>query len=77
MGVRAALVAGAAGSSSLPSEVASMQRDAIQILIGTPAKVNEIMNARGGLSGAECRLLIVSCFRQRHHLTPSSTKSTS
>jgi superfamily II DNA/RNA helicase len=40
-----------------------MQRDAIQILIGTPATINEVVNARGGLSGSECRLLIVSCDR--------------
>ncbi|BEJ12278.1 hypothetical protein CspHIS471_0207380 [Cutaneotrichosporon sp. HIS471] len=59
LGVRAALAAGAAGSSALPNEVANMQRDAIQILIGTPAKINEIMNVRSGLSGAECRLLIL------------------
>ncbi|KLT39102.1 P-loop containing nucleoside triphosphate hydrolase protein [Cutaneotrichosporon oleaginosum] len=59
LGVRAALAAGATGSSSLPNEVANMQRDGIQILIGTPAKINEIMNARGSLSGAECRLLIL------------------
>lgn len=57
--MRAALAAGAAGSSGLPNELAAMQRDQIQILIGTPAKVNEVMNMRGGLSGADCRLLIL------------------
>lgn len=66
LGVRSALGAGAAGSTSLPGELQQMQREAVQILIGTPAKINEIMSIRGGLPGGECRLLIVSCLGLRH-----------
>lgn len=58
LGVRTALAAGAAGSLSVQGEVAAMQRDAIQILIGTPAKINEVVNNRG-LAGSDCRLLIL------------------
>lgn len=58
LGVRAALAAGAAGSSSLANEIAQMQRDAVQLLIGTPAKVAEVISPRG-LNGSEVRLLIV------------------
>lgn len=60
LGVRAALATGIAGSSGLPNEIAAMQRDAVHILIGTPAKVTEIMTMRGGLQGGEVRTLIVS-----------------
>ncbi|KAL1410969.1 hypothetical protein Q8F55_001912 [Vanrija albida] len=59
LGVRSALAAGAAGSGNLAAEVGAMGRDAIQMLIGTPAKINEVMSARGALSGNECRLLIL------------------
>ncbi|WVQ69768.1 uncharacterized protein L199_007988 [Kwoniella botswanensis] len=59
LGIRSAVAAGAAGSSGLPNEIAAMQRDAIHILIGTPAKVAEVMTSRGGLGGGECRLLIL------------------
>lgn len=37
-----------------------MQRDAVHLLIGTPAKVLEVMTTRGGLQGGEVRTLIVS-----------------
>lgn len=59
LGVRSALAAGAAGSSGLQNEIAAMHRDAIHLLVGTPAKLNEILNTRGSVSGGECRLLIV------------------
>ncbi|WVW82770.1 hypothetical protein I302_104781 [Kwoniella bestiolae CBS 10118] len=59
LGIRSGVAAGAAGSSGLPNEIAAMQRDAIHILIGTPAKVAEVMTSRGGLGGGECRLLIL------------------
>jgi len=35
-----------------------MQRDAVQLLIGTPAKVAEVFSPRG-LNGSEVKLLIV------------------
>lgn len=60
LGVRAALATGVAGSSGLPNELAAMQREAVNILIGTPAKVTEVMTTRGGLQGGEVRTLIVS-----------------
>lgn len=60
LGVRAALATGVVGSSGLPNELATMQRDAVNILIGTPAKVTEVMTTRGGLQGGEVRTLIVS-----------------
>ncbi|WWC60812.1 uncharacterized protein I303_103388 [Kwoniella dejecticola CBS 10117] len=59
IGIRSGVAAGAAGSSGLPNEIAAFQRDAIHILIGTPAKVAEVMTSRGGLAGSECRLLIL------------------
>ncbi|WWD16183.1 hypothetical protein CI109_100608 [Kwoniella shandongensis] len=59
IGIRAGIAAGAAGSSGLQNEIATMQRDAIHILVGTPAKVHEVMTARGGLGGSEVRLLIL------------------
>ncbi|KAK4689757.1 hypothetical protein P7C73_g336, partial [Tremellales sp. Uapishka_1] len=51
--------AGASGSSGIPSEIAAIQRDAVHVLIGTPAKMQEVMTLRGGLSGSEVRLLIL------------------
>ena len=60
LGVRSALAAGTTGSSGLSNEIAAMHREAIHLLIGTPAKVGEVMSSRGGLSGSEVRLLIVS-----------------
>lgn len=59
LGVRAVLATGVAGSSGLPNELANMQREAAQILIGTPAKVTEVMTIRGGLQGGEVRTLIL------------------
>jgi len=38
-----------------------MQREAVQVLVGTPAKVLEVMTTRGGLQGGEVKTLIVSC----------------
>lgn len=60
LGIRSALCAGAAGSGNTQNEVAAIQRDAVHVLIGTPAKLNEVVTARGTLGGSECRLLIVS-----------------
>jgi superfamily II DNA/RNA helicase len=60
LGVRAALAAGVAGSSGLQNELANMQREAVQVLVGTPAKVLEVMTTRGGLQGGEVKTLIVS-----------------
>lgn len=60
LGIRSALVAGAAGSSSLQNEIAAVQRDAVHLLIGTPAKLNEVMAAKGVTGGSDCRLLVVS-----------------
>ena len=60
IGIRAAVAAGAAGSSNVQNEIAQMQRDQIHLLVGTPAKICEVMTARGGLGGGEVRLLIVS-----------------
>lgn len=57
LGVRSALAAGTTGSSGLPNEVANVQRDAVQLLIGTPGKLFEILSR--GIGGGECRLLIV------------------
>ena len=37
-----------------------MQREAVQVLVGTPAKVLEVMTIRGGLQGGEVKTLIVS-----------------
>jgi superfamily II DNA/RNA helicase len=37
-----------------------MQREAVQVLVGTPAKVLEVMTTRGGLQGGEVKTLIVS-----------------
>jgi translation initiation factor 4A len=59
LGIRSALAAGAAGSSGLANDIAMIQRENVHILIGTPAKVNEVMTSRGGLGGSDCRLLIV------------------
>ncbi|KAK8869556.1 hypothetical protein IAR55_000123 [Kwoniella newhampshirensis] len=59
IGIRAGIAAGAAGSSGLQNEIAAMQRDAIHLLVGTPAKVHEVMTSRGGLGGSEVRLLIL------------------
>ncbi|WRT67424.1 uncharacterized protein IL334_004395 [Kwoniella shivajii] len=59
LGIRSGVAAGAAGSSGMQNEIAAMQRDAIHILIGTPAKIAEVMSSRGGLAGGECRLLIL------------------
>lgn len=63
LGVRAALATGVAGSSNLMNEIQAMQREAVQILIGTPAKVLEVMTVRGGLDGSGVRSLIVSWLR--------------
>lgn len=60
IGIRAAVAAGAAGSSNVQNEIAQMQRDQIHLLVGTPAKICEVMTVRGGLGGGEVRLLIVS-----------------
>lgn len=43
-----------------------MQREAVNILIGTPAKVTEVMTTRGGLQGGEVRTLIVSFSWIKH-----------
>ncbi|WVR05454.1 hypothetical protein IAU60_002470 [Kwoniella sp. DSM 27419] len=59
IGIRSGIAAGAAGSSGLQNEIATMQREAVHILIGTPAKIAEVMTSRGGLPGGECRLLIL------------------
>lgn len=59
LGVRSALAAGTAGSSALQSEIATIQRDAVHLLIGTPAKIAEVLAPRGGLGSSECRLLIL------------------
>lgn len=59
IGIRSAVAAGAAGSSNVQNEIAQMQRDQIHLLVGTPAKICEVMTARGGLGGGEVRLLIV------------------
>jgi hypothetical protein len=60
LGIRSALSAGAAGSGNVQNEVAAIQRDAVHVLIGTPAKLNEVITARGVVGGSDCRLLIVS-----------------
>lgn len=60
LGIRSALSAGAAGSGNVPNEVAAIQRDAVHVLIGTPAKLNEVITALGVVGGSDCRLLIVS-----------------
>ncbi|WVO14121.1 hypothetical protein L204_101749 [Cryptococcus depauperatus] len=57
--IRAAVAAGAPGSSNLHNEITQMQRDQIHLLVGTPAKVCEVMTSRNGLGGGECRLLIL------------------
>ena len=62
LGIRSALATGVAGSTGLPSEIVGMQRDAIQILIGTPAKINDVLTSRGALGGSEVRLLIVGHY---------------
>lgn len=59
IGIRSAVAAGAAGSGNVQNEIAQMQRDQIHLLVGTPAKICEVMTARGGLGGGEVRLLIV------------------
>lgn len=59
IGIRSSVAAGAAGSSNVQNEIAQMQRDQIHLLVGTPAKICEVMTARGGLGGGEVRLLIV------------------
>ncbi|KIS00885.1 translation initiation factor [Cryptococcus deuterogattii 2001/935-1] len=59
IGIRSAVAAGAAGSSNVQNEIAQMQRDQIHLLVGTPAKICEVMTARGGLGGGEVRLLIL------------------
>lgn len=61
LGVRAALATGVAGSAALSSEIAAIQRDAVQILVGTPAKLCEVMTTRAvnPLSGADVRLLVL------------------
>ncbi|ODN98348.1 translation initiation factor [Cryptococcus wingfieldii CBS 7118] len=58
IGIRAGIAAGASGSSNLQNEIAQMQREQIHLLVGTPAKVNEVMGVRGGLQGDDTRLLI-------------------
>lgn len=60
LGIRSALAAGTTGSSGLSNEISSMQREAVHVVVGTPGKVNEVMSARSGLGGGDCRLLIVS-----------------
>lgn len=59
LGIRSALVAGVAGSSNIQNEIAAVQRDQVHLLIGTPAKLNEVVTARGPMGGADCRLLVV------------------
>jgi superfamily II DNA/RNA helicase len=59
LGIRSALSAGAAGSGNVQVDVTAIQRDAVHILIGTPAKLNEVITARGISGGSECRLLVV------------------
>ncbi|KAI9637981.1 uncharacterized protein MKK02DRAFT_22278 [Dioszegia hungarica] len=59
LGIRSALSAGAAGSGNVQNEVAAIQRDAVHVLIGTPAKLNEVITARGVVGGSDCRLLIL------------------
>jgi translation initiation factor 4A len=78
LGVRAALAAGVAGSSSLSGEIAQMQRDSVQLLIGTPAKIAEVLSPRG-MNGSEVKLLIVCRQSQMTStlLTYSWMKSTS
>lgn len=81
IGIRAAVAAGAAGSSNVQNEIAQMQRDQIHLLVGTPAKICEVMTARGGLGGGEVRLLIVSpnffsyvFFSKRQRMADCETK---
>jgi hypothetical protein len=52
------------GSSGLPNEIAQMQRDAVQLLVGTPAKISEVISPRG-LNGSEVKLLIVSAIERK------------
>lgn len=84
IGIRAAVAAGAAGSSNVQNEIAQMQRDQIHLLVGTPAKICEVMTARGGLGGGEVRLLIVSpnffsyvFFSKRQRMADCETKKKS
>lgn len=81
IGIRAAVAAGAAGSSNVQNEIAQMQRDQIHLLVGTPAKICEVMTVRGGLGGGEVRLLIVSpnffsyvFFSKRQRMADCETK---
>lgn len=60
LGIRSALAAGAGGTGNVQADVTAIQRDAVHVLIGTPAKLNEVITARGAAGGSECRLLIVS-----------------
>ena len=64
LGVRSGVAAGMSGSSGLPNEIAQMQRDAVQLLVGTPAKIAEVISPRG-LNGSEVKLLIVSAILER------------
>lgn len=76
--MRSGVAAGMAGSSGLPNEIAQMQRDAVQLLVGTPAKIAEVISPRG-LNGSEVKLLIVSVEIGAVSATAddSSTRSTS
>ncbi|EIW70155.1 hypothetical protein TREMEDRAFT_71537 [Tremella mesenterica DSM 1558] len=58
VGVRCALATGIAGNPNLPNEIAAIHHEAVQVLIGTPVKLNEIMST-GEVSGAEVRLFIL------------------
>lgn len=60
LGIRSALTVGAPGSTNLQEELRTLHQNAVQVLCGTPARINEIMTSRGGLGGGEVRLLIVS-----------------
>ena len=72
--MRSGVAAGMSGSSGLPNEIVQMQRDAVQLLVGTPAKIAEVISPRG-LNGSEVKLLIVSAILQPERSLTTARRS--
>jgi superfamily II DNA/RNA helicase len=62
LGVRTGLAVGASGAD-MTGDLANWHRNAVHVLVGTPARLNDVMvkhSNNGGLPGGEVRMLVVS-----------------
>lgn len=62
LGVRTGLAVGASGAD-ISADLANWHRNAVHVLVGTPARLNDVMvkhASNGGLPGGEVRMLVVS-----------------